>query len=315
VQVWDVTGPRDRHAAEVWAGTRERDPPIWAAFAPGGRTLLTTESEGAFHGWDRLSGRPVTVPGVPAPSRVRPAMARDGRMAAVDGAANEVHVWDLAGGPGETYRHPQGRIAALALSADGRRVAFADAGPPAAVWLWDVGPSAARELARLSGPCHALAVAPDGRSVAATDDSRVLLLDTEAGQPPIVLEGHRGLVNALAFRPDGRTLATGSNDFTVRLWDVRAAPVTHQVWQHRGGVLAVAFSPDGRTLATGGDAVTLWSVARGQLLLTPEGNTGLIYALAFSPDGRTLAGVAGDARHSEAVFWYGDELEPGQEGE
>jgi WD40 repeat protein len=194
-------------------------------------------------------------------------------------------------------------------------VAFADADPPAAVWLWDVGPAAARELVRLSGSCHALAFAPDGRSVAATDDSRVLLLDTEAGQPPIVLEGHRDPVNALAFSPDGRLLATGSNDFTVRLWDVRAAPVTHQVWQHRGGVLALAFSPDGRTLATGGGAVTLWSAARGQLLLTLEGNTCLIHALAFSPDGRTLAGVAGDGRQTEVVLWYGDELEPGQEGE
>jgi WD40 repeat protein len=315
VQVWDVTGPRDRHAAALRAGTRDRDQLIWAAFAPGGRTILTTVAGGAFLGWDRPTGRPVTVPGVPARSHVPPAMARDGRMAAVDGADDEVHVWDPAGGPGQTYRHPQGSIAALALSADGRRLAFADAGSPAAVWLWAVRPAAARELGRLSGACRALAFAPDGRSVAATDDSRVLLLDTEAGQPPAVLEGHRGQVNALAFSPDGRLLATASNDFTVRLWDVRAAPVSRQVWQHRGGVLAVAFSPDGQTLATGGSEVILWSVARGQPLLTPAWDGGLTYALAFSPDGRTLAGVARSLHHTVVVVWYGDELEPRQEGE
>nr|WP_324191151.1 hypothetical protein [Nocardia beijingensis] len=77
------------------------------------------------------------------------------------------------------------------------------------------------------------------------------------------LIGHTASVWSVAFSPDSHTLATGSYDGTVRLWDIATRqPIGDPLSGLNGGVQAVAFSPDGRTLASGGtdDAVLLWDV-------------------------------------------------------
>ena len=104
-----------------------------------------------------------------------------------------------------------------------------------------------------------------------------------------ILHGHTDQVTAVAYSPDGRTLATGSWDSTVRLWDVAThTQLGEPLLGHRDTVNSVAFSPDGRTLATGSDdkTVLLWDVAtrkrRGEALRGPKG--GAINSVAFSPE-------------------------------
>jgi WD40 repeat protein len=100
----------------------------------------------------------------------------------------------------------------------------------------------------------------------------------------------------IAFSPDGHTIASGSNDKTVKLWDVLSGQLLRTLAGHTSGVNSVAFSPDGGTLVSGGDDKTtkLWDTAGGQLLHTLTGHKKEVTSVAFSPNGRTLASGSKD---------------------
>ncbi len=74
---------------------------------------------------------------------------------------------------------------------------------------------------------------------------------------------HRSAVFAVAFSPDGKTVITGSQDKTARLWDAATGQPRGQPLTHQGSVTAVAFSPDGKTVITGSldNTARLWHVA------------------------------------------------------
>ena len=102
----------------------------------------------------------------------------------------------------------------------------------------------------------------------------------------IVLEGHTGVVNSVAFSPDGKTLTSGARS------PDNSIPLTG----HPLGVTSVVFSPDGRTLASGSgglfeydDTIRLWDAESTTHKHILTGHTANVKSVAFSPDGKTLA--------------------------
>jgi WD40 repeat protein len=128
------------------------------------------------------------------------------------------------------------------------------------------------------------------------------LSDPSLGYSNTLLVGHTDTVWDVAFSPDGKLLASASDDHTVRLWDTATGKEVANFGRQPDEMQCVAFSPDGKLLAAGDDAGTIyfWETAtrklwaeRSQTRAKPSRADG-VTALAFAPDGKTLASASRD---------------------
>ncbi len=116
------------------------------------------------------------------------------------------------------------------------------------------------------------------------------------------LEGHADIVLSVAYSPDGKTLASGAEDGTIKLWDVATGQNVAVLEGHISSIIndvsSIAYSPDGKTLASGSwdNTIKLWDIATGSNVATLQGHTGWITSVAYSPDGKIL--VSGSEDHA-----------------
>ncbi|MFJ6389511.1 AAA family ATPase [Streptomyces sp. NPDC091972] len=308
VRLWDVRDPAD--PGPVGSPLTGHTGPIWSvAFSPDGSKLAAASADSTASLWN------VTDPAYP--SQVGEPLAGssgemyalgfspDGRTLATGSGDSKVRLWsipagDLVGSSGAFRR--DGDVLATA-GRDGR------------IRLWDVtDPDRPVALGRpftpvVRDPFSQVLFSPDGRTLAVLTTGRVQLWNvTDLAHPvphgpALVLHSRFMGPDALAFSPDGRTLATAYDSRSLQLWDITdpARPVSHgPIAGHRGYIDSLVFSPDGRTLASGSadGTIRLWRVtdpARPAPLRKPlTGHTGPVNVLVFSPDGHTLASGGDD---------------------
>src|SRR5262249_17771598 len=137
-------------------------------------------------------------------------------------------------------------------------------------------------------------------------------------KPELILQaGHTMAINALAFSPDGRWLASGGRDTTIKIWDTSTGSVLRTIYGHTSSVNTLAISPDGRLLASGSgefadkrdmgvllrggairgaedNTVRIWDVKTGTEVKVFRGHELPVGAVAFSSDGRSLISASGD---------------------
>lgn len=139
---------------------------------------------------------------------------------------------------------------------------------------------------------------PDGKLIALRKgyEKSVEVLETASGKTIATLKGHSLLILAIAFSPDGKTLATAGQDRIVKLWDTATWRERANLVGHTDKIWCVGFSPDGSKLASGGydDTVRVWDTASGNELMTLRGHRAWVPSVKFSPDGKLLASASWD---------------------
>ena len=150
-------------------------------------------------------------------------------------------------------------------------------------------------LARLGkGRAKAAVYSADGTRLAVNSSIGIWIYDAHTGAE-IVLIPERDAVK-VALSSDGATLASGSDDNTIRLWDAVSGQLKAILKGHTAWVSTVAFSSDGATLASGSDdnTIRLWDAVSGQLKAILKGHNGIVASVSYSPDGATLASGSND---------------------
>jgi serine/threonine protein kinase len=110
------------------------------------------------------------------------------------------------------------------------------------------------------------------------------------------LTGHSDRVWSVVYSPDGRYLASGSDDKTIKIWEVATGKQLRTLTGHSEVFRSVVYSPDGRYLASesGDNTIKIWEVATGKELRTLTGHSDMVWSVAYSPDGRYLASGSRD---------------------
>ncbi|MEU9288429.1 helix-turn-helix domain-containing protein [Streptomyces sp. NPDC048275] len=310
VRLWDTASGTAR--ATVTAGHHGGGMKV--ALNSDGRTLVTSSNSGPTIRVNRLPADPpqTTLPG-PAGTYIGDlAFSPDGHtVAAVRGGPpgrGSVELWDAGTGDGEaalaldTDPALEGeqlpftvlRLGAVGFDPTGRALAARAIGNSATmnrvIEVREVATGRLRRSRALGAVGTEAVFSPDGTRLALVGSKgSVRMWNLSTGALHTAHTGHDRPVRAVAFTPDGRTLAVGGDQ--VRLLDATTGRTQRTVKPRTGNLLSLAFSPDGHTLATASSSngfVETWDARTGQLQ-DSFSVSGEVASLAFSPDARTLA--------------------------
>jgi len=287
VKLWDVAAGRELHSL---IGHSEAINSV--AFSADGKTIACSSGQHTIKLWEVTTGRELRS--LIGHSAWIPAVvfSEDGKILASGSADHTVKLWEVATGRELRTLEESDSVRTVAFSADGKTLATGCADNT--VKLWEV--TTGRQLHKLTGHSwwvESVAFSSDGKTLASADNATVRLWDVATGRELLTLKGRSSPV---AFSPDGKTLASGSDDRSIKLWELATGKEWRVFTGHSNFINSMAFSPDSKTLASGSldRTIKLWDVATGRELRTLTGHSNNVTSVGFSVDGKFLISGSSD---------------------
>ncbi|HEY9713782.1 MAG TPA: WD40 repeat domain-containing protein, partial [Chroococcales cyanobacterium] len=267
------------------------------AFSPDGRTLASGSVDSTIKLWDVQSGREVAAFSAHEGQVWSVAWSTDGKTLASGSIDSTVRLWSVPDRKLAKTIEAPGGVLSIALSPDGKMVASAG-GFSVVVWDTESG-KRVHTLTRCPANFDAddqfqcVAWSSDGRVLAAgTQGHRVKLWTMPTGKTIATLNVQSPQIESLAFSPDKKTLAVGSQKSgSIEFWNITSAKKTRSIATPSRAIATLAYSPDGKTMAEGGadTAVRLWDLSSGREIRNFPVNYRYCQSLAFTPNGKTVA--------------------------
>jgi len=298
-------------------------PALSVAFSPDGHYVVSATQAGMLRLWQTNDGQECLRWPAHHESAHSVAFSSDGRYLASGGWGGQVNVWEmkkiLQGDVSEPLlqlKHDS-YVRSVAFSPDGGRLGIASgraANKFGEVQIWNIATRQEELTLPFATEVNCVQFSPDGRRIAAVVADSLMLWDAYTGQEQFICRDHDGLLQGVAFSPDGRLLATVGGMIAVhpnrevKIWDARTGQEIQSLSGHVGGLRSVAFSPDGRRLASCGldQTIKLWDTETWGEVLTLRGHVDNVFCVAFSADGRQLASASVD---KTVRFWDATRLE------
>ncbi|HBE56243.1 MAG TPA: hypothetical protein DEA78_21600 [Cyanobacteria bacterium UBA11159] len=203
----------------------------------------------------------------------------DQEIIATNGLDYSIKIWDINTGSAKlTLKGNCDRIIAITLSSDGKTLASTSADKT--IKLWDIYTQRETTEYWATLPSNLKRESP---KILATSQT---------------IQGHLYYFLTIAFSPDNMTIASGSTDCTIKLWDVKTLQQKRILTGHRDKIQAIAFSPNGESIASGSwdSTIKIWDISPNpdKDTITLNGHQGVIHTLAFHPDGKLLLSGSAD---------------------
>ncbi len=269
VRIWDLADGRElitiEHTSHV----------VSVVLSPDGASLATATNNGIVRIWNVADGRERA--GFQPPSLMTSVVfSPDGRQLVTTGWDGLSHIWDSTTGreiavlKGHTSKLTKARY-----SLDGKRIITASSDNTARVW--DAANGRAMLVLKQASQVVSAAFSVDGARIVIGAGKEARIFDAASGREIVILKGHEGGVNDAAFSPDGKRVATASDDRGVRVFDTDSGSTVAEMKGHLYAVNSVTFGPDGhRIFSIGSVEGIMW--ARLAATRLPESFAGLWFA-------------------------------------
>ena len=295
LRVWDASVgrtvrilPAPEDALPAGHGVRE------VTFASSGKALAAACDDGRVRIWEWPSGRLRAFLNAHERFVSCVAFAPDSKSVASGGEEGDVKLWNVETGK-EIRAFPafDAIVSCVVFRTNDRTLAAASY--DRTVRLWNIATGNEKRRFTYKKLINCIALGPDGKTLAVSEPTSLQMQELDTGKEIWRAQPAAGdSFRSLAYSPDGKTVASGSESRQLTLWEAASGREVRRI-ALRQPVDAVAFSPDGTRIASGGDVMArLWDVATGKEMVSYPTHDGAVHSFVFSPDENRIASTSVD---------------------